>query len=145
MESNNEFLLYLYKITDMGYKSTKTLVDIIKDKENKIITLLYEELDEYETSLNKVKKLLEERKIKQPMNGILLDISTNAAMHMELMNDNSDVKIAEMLIQGYTMGNIELKKNCNKYKDTMTPEEAKLADEINKYQSKNIKKLKKHL
>jgi hypothetical protein len=64
---------------------------------------------------------------------------------MELMADNSDVRIAEMLIQGYTMGNLELKKKYNKYKESITSEEEDIVDEIKKIQDKNIKKLKKYL
>ena len=58
MTERNEFITYLYEICDMGVRSTKTLVDIIKDKENKIINLLNDELDEYEVLLKRVKKLL---------------------------------------------------------------------------------------
>ena len=64
---------------------------------------------------------------------------------MEIMKDNSDTKLAEMLIQGYTMGNLELKKKYNKYKTIMTKEEKDIADRIKMIQDKNIKKLKKYL
>lgn len=145
MEENNEFLLYLYKITDMGITSMKTLVDIIKDKDNKIINLLYEELNEYKDSLEKVKAIMKTRDLKKPSDEILRDLGVSANMHMELMKDNSDARIAEMLINGYTMGIIELKKNIEKYESNITPEERKIAEEISKYQNKNLKKLKKYL
>lgn len=145
MEENNEFLLYLYKITDMGITSMKTLVDIIKDKDNKIINLLYEELNEYKDSLEKVKAIMKTRGLKKPSDEILRDLGVSANMHMELMKDNSDARIAEMLINGYTMGIIELKKNIEKYESNITPEERKIAEEISKYQNKNLKKLKKYL
>ena len=64
MTERNEFITYLYEICDMGVISTKTLVDIIKDKENKIINLLNDELDEYEVLLKRVKKLLKSQGIK---------------------------------------------------------------------------------
>ena len=145
MTERNEFITYLYEICDMGVRSTKTLVDIIKDKENKIINLLNDELDEYEVLLKRVKKLLKSQGIKEPNPGILQNIGINASMHMELMADNSDVRIAEMLIQGYTMGNLELKKKYNKYKESITSEEEDIVDEIKKIQDKNIKILKKYL
>lgn len=145
MEENNEFLLYLYKITDMGITSMKTLVDIIKDKDNKIINLLYEELNEYKDSLEKVKAIMKTRDLKKPSDEILRDLGVSANMHMELMKDNSDARIAEMLINGYTMGIIELKKNIEKYESNITLEERKIAEEISKYQNKNLKKLKKYL
>ena len=36
---------------------------------------------------------------------------------MEFMKDNSDAKIADILIRGFTMGNIDIDKQIEKYKD----------------------------
>lgn len=145
MNEQNEFLLYLYKITDMGCKSTKNLVGILENKENKIINLLNDELDEYEKAFKEVKALLKARGIKEPTSGILEDLAISASMHMEIATDNSDVKVAEMLIQGYTMGNLELTKKYNKYKKSITKEEQDIVDFIKSFQDKNIKKLKKYI
>lgn len=145
MNEQNKFLLYLYKITDMGCKSTKTLVGILENKENKIINLLNDELAEYEKAFKDVKALIKARGIKEPTPGILEDIGISASMHMEIMTDNSDVRVAEMLIQGYTMGNLELTKKYNKYKKSITREEQEIVDFIKSFQDKNIKKLKKYI
>ena len=142
----NEFILYLYKITDMGVKSTKTLLDILKNKENKILPILDDELDEYNKAYQEVKELMKKRGIEEPNFGLLQNLGVSASMHLELMQDNSDTRIANMLIQGYTMGNLELEKQYKKYKKYKKyEEENKIVDYIKEIQDENIKKLKTYL
>ena len=141
----NEFILYLYKITDMGVKSTKTLLDILKNKENKILPILDDELDEYNKAYQEVKELMKKRGIEEPNFGLLQNLGVRASMHLELMQDNSDTRIANMLIQGYTMGNLELEKQYKKYKKELSEEENKIVDYIKEIQDENIKKLKTYL
>ena len=126
----NEFILYLYKITDMGVKSTKNLLDILKNKENKILPILDDELDEYNKAYQEVKELMKKRGIEEPNFGLLQNLGVSASMHLELMQDNSDTRIANMLIQGYTMGNLELEKQYKKYKKELSEEENKIVDYI---------------
>ena len=141
----NEFILYLYKITDMGVKSTKTLLDILKNKENKILPILDDELDEYNKAYQEVKELMKKRGIEEPNFGLLQNLGVSASMHLELMQDNSDTRTANMLIQGYTMGNLELEKQYKKYKKELSEEENKIVDYIKEIQDENIKKLKTYL
>lgn len=141
----NEFILYLYKITDMGVKSTKTLLDILKNKENKILPILDDELDEYNKAYQEVKELMKKRGIEEPNFGLLQNLGVSASMHLELMQDNSDTRIANMLIQGYTMGNLELEKQYKRYKKELSEEENKIVDYIKEIQDENIKKLKTYL
>ena len=140
-----EFLEYLYQICEMGVTSTTSLLKKIESKENKIITLLEDELNEYKKLYKEVSDIFKSRGIKEPKAGLLTNLGVEVSMNMEIMKDNSDTKLAEMLIQGYTMGNLELKKKYNKYKDIMTKEEKDIADRIKSIQDKNIKKLKKYL
>lgn len=140
-----EFLEYLYQICEMGVTSTTSLLKKVEAKENKITTLLEDELNEYKMLYKEVKDLIKARGIKEPKAGILATLGIEMSTNMEVMKDNSDTKLAEMLIQGYTMGNLELKKKYNKYKDIMTKEEKDLAEKIKTIQDKNIKKLKKYL
>ena len=141
----NEFILYLYKITDMWVKSTKTLLDILKNKENKILPILDDELDEYNKAYQEVKELMKKRGIEEPNFGLLQNLGVSASMHLELMQDNSDTRIENMLIQGYTMGNLELEKQYKKYKKELSEEENKIVDYIKEIQDENIKKLKTYL
>lgn len=145
MDNRVEFLEYLYQICEMGVTSTTSLLKKVESKENKITTLLEDELNEYKKLYKEVSDIFKSRGIKEPKAGILTNFGVEMSMNMEIMKDNSDTKLAEMLIQGYTMGNLELKKKYNKYKDIMTKEEKDIADRIKMIQDKNIKKLKKYL
>lgn len=145
MDNRVEFLEYLYQICEMGVTSTTSLLKKVESKENKITTLLEDELNEYKKLYKEVSDIFKSRGIKEPKAGVLTNIGVEMSMNMEIMKDNSDTKLAEMLIQGYTMGNLELKKKYNKYKTIMTKEEKDIADRIKMIQDKNIKKLKKYL
>lgn len=145
MEDNKEFILYLYQVCEMGVTSTKHLLDIINNKDNKIKKLLTEELNEYEEYFAEVKNLIDKKEINPKPSSMMSKIGSTIGMNFEMMNDNSDARIADMLIQGYTMGVLEITKKMKQYKDSISKEEKNLAERINKTQNKNIKELKKYL
>lgn len=145
MEDDKEFLLYLYQVCEMGVTSTKHLLDIINHKDNKIKSLLTEELNEYEEYFVEVKKLIDKYGITPKTSSMMSKIGSSIGMNIEMMNDNSDARIADMLIQGYTMGVLEITKKLKQYKDSISKEEKSIAEKINKTQNKNIKELKKYL
>ena len=144
MSERGEFLIELHNICDMGVRSTTELLNIIKGKENKIKALLGEELKEYEAALKKVKELIDDKSVMGNA-GLMAKIGSSIGMHIELLKDNSDTKIADMLIQGYTMGLLEVTKLLKKYKDFIGKEEKKIALEIKDFHNKNISELKKYL
>ena len=66
-------------------------------------------------------------------------------MNMEFMKDNSDAKIADILIRGFTMGNIEIDKKIDKFKDDADKSILKLAKDLKKFGEANIELLKPYL
>ena len=66
-------------------------------------------------------------------------------MNMEFMKDNSDAKIADMLIRGFTMGNIEIDKKIDKYKNSADKSILKIAKDLKKFGELNIELLKEYL
>lgn len=145
MNEREEYLLYLYQVCEMGVQSTGDLLKVLNKTENKINTLVMEEKREYEHYFQKVKERLEENDISPQSSGLIAKVSSSMGIHMELAKDNSDTKIADMLIQGYTMGVLEITKKLKKYDATITKEEKALGEAIKDFQNKNIKKLKKYL
>lgn len=145
MEEKNEFLIYLYHICEMGVSSTKSLLDILKKTDNKITSIVEDELDEYNKLYKEAQNMLKARGIKEPKSGLLAKSGVSMHMHKELMKDNSDTRVADMLIQGYTMGNLELNKKFNKYKASMTKDEEQLAESLKQIQDSNINTLKSYL
>ena len=145
MNENNELLLYIYKNADMGVKSTTKLIRLLNNKDNKIKNVVEGELKGYEHFLKKSEALLKKHKIEPKGSSVIADISSSIGMNMEFMKDNSDAKIADMLIRGFTMGNIEIDKKIDKFEDDADRSILKLAKELKKFGEENIELLKPYL
>ncbi|MBQ8219169.1 MAG: hypothetical protein IJZ79_05390 [Bacilli bacterium] len=145
MDENNELLLYIYKNADMGVKSTTKLIRLLNTKDNKIKNVVEGELKGYENFLKKSETLLKKNKVEPKGSSVMADISSTIGMNMEFMKDNSDAKIADMLIRGFTMGNIEIDKKIDKFKDDADKSILKLAKELKKFGEENIELLKPYL
>ena len=61
MNENNELLTYIYQVASMGVKSTTTLINTIKNTNNKIKKIVEDELKEYESFLKESKRLLKKK------------------------------------------------------------------------------------
>ena len=145
MNENSELLLYIYKNADMGVKSTTKLINLLNSKDNKIKNVVEGELKGYENFLKKSKSLLKKNKIEPKSSNMLAELSASITMNIELLKDNSDAKIADILIRGFTMGNIEIDKKIDKYKDDADKLILKLAKDLKKFGESNIELLKPFL
>lgn len=145
MNENNELLMYIYKNADMGVKSTTKLIRLLNNCDNKIKKVVEGELKGYENFLKKSKALLKKNKVEPKGSSIVADISSSIAMDMEFMKDNSDAKIADILIRGFTMGNIEIDKKIDKYKKDADKSILKLAKELKRFGEINIELLQPYL
>lgn len=145
MSEKNELLMHLYQISDMGVKSTTKLLDLLKNKDNKIKKILEDELKEYEKFLSQTEKNLEKNKIDPKSIGIIAEMMSKMEMQWEVIKDNSDSKMSDLLTRGFTMGVLETKKKIDNYKDETDKKIIKLANEILKFQEQEIEKLKIYL
>ena len=145
MNENNELLMYIYKNADMGVKSTTKLIKLLNTSDNKIKKVVEGELKGYENFLKKSKAMLKKNKVTPKGSSIVADISSSIAMDMEFMKDNSDSKIADILIRGFTMGNIDIDKKIDKYKDDASKDILKLAKELKRFGEINIELLQPYL
>ncbi len=145
MNENNELLMYIYKNSDMGVKSTTKLIKLLNNSDNKIKNIVEGELKGYENFLKKSKALLKKNKVTPKGVSLIADISSSIAMDMEFMKDNSDSKIADMLIRGFTMGNIEIDKKIDRFKDDADKDIIKIAKDLKKFGETNIELLKPYL
>lgn len=142
MKEKNELLMHIYDVSYMGEYSTNKLLSTLKSKNNKIKSLLEDELKEYESYKKKSEKLLKKAKIEIPKTSILTKMSSNMGIMMETMKDNSDASIASMLVQGFTMGIVEMETEINNYKEEVNKNTIKLAKNLLKFQQKEIENLK---
>lgn len=145
MDENNELLMFIYQNADMGVKSTTKLIRLLNTRDNKIKNVVEGELKGYENFLKDSERLLKKNKISPKGSGVMAELSSSIAMDMEFMKDNSDAKIADILIRGFTMGNIEIDKKIKKYEEDADKEILKLAKDLKKFGEINIDLLKPYL
>lgn len=142
---NKELLEYIYKVVDMGVHSTNKLLEDLEGKDNKIIDVIEDIKKEYLSFEKDIKKLVKKYKVDLEDSGFMAKLGSSMEMKMEVMKDNSDSKIADMLIRGNTMGVIETEKNIHKFEDKTDKEVLKLANELLDFQNNSVKKLKEYL
>ena len=143
MNENKELLILILDNTKMGITSTKKLLSLIKDKDNKIKKVLESELKEYESYYKECKKLMKKHKTKIEHNNNNIKILTSSlAMKMEVKKDNSDSKLASILIRGFNMGSIDIESKIKSYKKEVDKEVLNLSKEVLTFSEEEIKKLK---
>ena len=137
--------MHIYETCDMGVKSTTKLIDLLRDKDNKIKKLLEDELKEYEKYLVKSEKLLKKNKVEPEGAGMMAEMMAKMSMKMDVKKDNSDSNIAGILTEGFTMGIINMNKKIEAYRDDCDNSIIDLANDIVNFQEKEIKNLKSYL
>lgn len=145
MKDKNELLEYIYQTTDMGKSSLETLLKALEGKDNKIKATIEKELSQYEKFYKESEQLLKKNKIKPKTKGPMSDMMSKMGINMNVMKDNSDAKMAEMIIQGLTMGIIEMEKKIKDYKDEVDKDIIKLAKEVLKFQEDSLEEIKEYL
>ena len=145
MNENEEILEYIYQTSNMGMESTKDLINSLKGKDNKIKKLIEEIEKNYEKYAKETQKLLNKKDLKAKPIGMMAKAMSKMSINKEMISDNSDSNIADMLIQGLTMGNLELSKHIDNYEKTADKKTINLAKSLRKFGEEYIEKLKVYL
>lgn len=145
MDENIELLEYIYKNAEMGMYTINELLKNLNNKENKIKMITEKELNEFEYFYKNSKKLLKKNNVSSKNNGTFTKMSASMGIKMETMKDNSDANIAQMLIQGITMGTVEIESKIENYKNVVNKSNLALAKKYLKTLYKQIEELKKFL
>lgn len=145
MNENEEILEYIFETSNMGMQSTKDLINALKGKDNKIKKILPEIEKNYEKYSKETEKLLNKKDLKAKPVGMMAKAMSKMSITKEMMNDNSDSNIADMLIQGLTMGNLELTKHIDNYEKTADKKIIDMAKSLRKFGEEYIEKLKAYL
>ncbi|MCI9084135.1 MAG: hypothetical protein HFH46_00785 [Bacilli bacterium] len=145
MNENIELLEHIYQTADMGAKSLTDLLKDIKDKDCKITTLVSEQLKGYEKYIKESEKLLKKYDTLPKGKGIMTEIMTKMGINKEVKKDNSDSAIAEMLIQGFNMGNLEMDKKIKTYEKSVDKKIINLAEDLLEFGRNNIKQAEEYL
>lgn len=145
MNENLELLMHVYQTAEMGVYTTNNLLTLLMKKDNKITHVLECELKEYEKYTKESEVLLEKYDVEAKSSGIMAKLSSDIGMSMETMKDNSDPAIAAMLIEGLTMGTVEMNIKINKYKNVCKKDILDIAQNLLEFQENEIEKLKTFL
>ncbi len=142
MNENMELLNFVYENAEMGVHTLNNLSDILRNKDNKIKGLIEDELKEYNSFLKESEKLLKKNKIEPKKTNMMAKISSKMGIKMETIKDNSDPAIASMVIEGLTMGIVEMETKIENYKKLVDKKVLKLSTKFLKFQEEEIEKLK---
>ena len=142
MNENMELLNFVYENAEMGVHTLNNLSDILRKKDNKIKGLIEDELKEYNNFLKESEKLLKKNKFGLLNTNLMSKISSKMFFFFLLMKDNSDPAIASMVIEGLTMGIVEMETKIESYKKIVDKKILKLSNKFLKFQEEEIEKLK---
>ena len=145
MKTENELLQHIYQDASMATFTLTKLLENLKEKDNKIKDATEDILKEYEQFAKTSKQLLQEQKIIPQEESMMAKMGASMGIKKEVINDNSDASMAEMLIQGISIGSLEMQKKIKAYEKKIDEETLKLAKSFLKFQENAIEKLKKYL
>lgn len=145
MDENVEMLEYIYKSSNGGHSSAENLLKALEDKDNKIKKILEEINKGYEHYEKESHKLLKKYDRDVKTVGVIGKMMSKMGIEEEVMKDNSDSSMADMLIQGLTLGNLEMDKRIDNYKGQIEKKIMKIAKEYRQFGMDYVEKLKSFL
>ncbi|TCU77270.1 hypothetical protein EV204_102129 [Tissierella praeacuta] len=142
MDKNVEFLNYIYQNAEMGENTLSQLIDITEDDNYK--ELLKSHLITYITIYDNTEKELQEINKKAKGINIFSKSSTSTMINLKTMLNKSTSHISEMLIQGSTMGIIDMTKKLKEY-NNVKGYVLSIANELLTFERNSIEEYKKYL
>ncbi len=139
-----EIAAKLYKNMKMGSESIHNLLDKVTDKS--LHTRMTEQMNGYDTFAEKAKALLIDHGEEAKEESALTKFWASMGMKMNTLMDSSASHIAQMMIEGSTMGITDTQKIINEYEGKPECEDIlAVARDIVKFEEENVQKMKKHL
>ncbi len=145
MDENYELLEHIYQDSEMACFTLEQLLEDLKEKDNKIKRILEDILKEYQSWKKDTEEKLESHNQEIKEKGAMSKMMAGMGIKKEVKSDNSDASIAEMLIQGISMGSLDTEKKINAYDKDTDKDQLSFAKKFLKFQQKSINQLKKYL
>lgn len=150
-QSRREAELYqeIYKNTKMGAESLTDLISHVDTGDLK--TEMGVELAQYEALAHEAKQALFDMGVTAKEEGIVTRVSAKAGVMMNTMLDATSSHIAQMVIEGSTMGTTDLYRKLNEYrsetdgKGSGSRKVTELAQRTIDFEEDCIKKMKAYL
>ena len=144
MNANVEMLNYIYKNAQMGQNSINHLLDIVKE-DSKFRNLLDNQFTDYKTIFDTAEKSLNELGFEAKGNNAIQKFETYMMIDMKTIKDKSPDHVAEMLIQGSTMGIIQITRRLKDYTGSIDKNVQKLAEKLLSIEQHNVEECRKFL
>ena len=139
-----ELLRAIYKNVKMAGDSLIDLMPKVKDERLK--SEMTVQLSTYEAFASRAAKLLADEGVKPEEEGFLTKMGAKMGCIMNTMRDSTASHLAEMLIEGATMGVTDMTKLVREYENSNCSEEAlSLAREIISFEEDTIERMKEFL
>lgn len=143
MNANAELLNFVYQNSQMGVETLSQLLDITNDTDFREI--LEKQKKGYEDFHRQAKQMLNENGYDEKGLNAFEKIRTYLMVNIQTMTDDSVSHIAQMLIEGSSMGITDALKKLHKYEGETEKEIHKLMDQLRQFEEKNVEKLKEFL
>ena len=141
---STEMLDRMYKNVKMGSDSMINIMSRVKD--SGLREELTSQLDRYEKYGKQVGKMICDEGGKPKEEGLMTKMSAKLGMAMNTMTDSTTSHLAQMVIEGATMGMTDMTKIVREFENRPCSEASlKLAREIATFEENSIKDLKKFL
>lgn len=142
MITEAQLLNHVYQTAEMGVDGIQSVLK--HADEPKLIKALNAQMVEYQKMQDSAYTMLKERGIEAKGTGSVAKVSTEMMSAMKVMADHSATNIAEMMIQGNTMG---VTKSIRTIRDCELKDERvrDLANKLLKTEERNIQEMKQFL
>ncbi|MBE6592521.1 MAG: hypothetical protein E7642_00835 [Ruminococcaceae bacterium] len=142
--ATKQFLDSLYKNVKMGADSIIDLMPKVKD--DGLRAEMTAELEKYESFAKEIREILFDNDEEPKPESIMSKMGVKMGVMMNTMMDDTTSHIADMMIQGATMGITNTTKLIREYENTTCSESAlALARKTVQYEEESIERLKKFL
>ena len=142
MEGNIEFLNYIYQNAEMGKTTISQLIDISEDQSFK--HSLQSQFREYNEICNMADNKIKQFQEKSKGIGTMTKLKTYIMININTIKDKTASHIAEMMIQGSSMGIVDITKKLKEYNNA-EQDIIELGNRLLKFEQQNIEEMKTFL
>ncbi|CDF58534.1 DUF2383 domain-containing protein [Thermobrachium celere] len=139
MDKNIELLNYIHQNAQMGIETLKQLIKETKDENMK--NVLQRHLNEYQKFHDLADSKLKSKNIEPKELNFLSKTFTDLMINLKTLRDKSPSHMAEMLIQGSTMGIVDMTKKIKEYQG-VEKETLDLANGLLQFEQKSLDEYK---
>lgn len=142
MINDTQMLHNICKSADMGVESLENIVN--KTDDDKLKESIQSQISEYKNIYDEAESMLKKHNEEPKNTSPIIKTQANIMTNIKMIADDSDSKVAEIIIQGSTMGITSANKALNDYSGTSEDIKGLMEKQI-KVEQSNIEEMKKFL